>query len=112
MEKQAEISMIRKHRVGTITLGIGMIGIGSLFLGHMIFPLISYAWVYKVWPVILIILGIEILLANSNKQKEFIYDKTAIVLIALLVLFAIFLAIIGYGIESGMTYENGIYIDW
>ncbi len=111
MEK-TKINMIRKHRVGTITLGIGMIGIGSLFLGHMFFPMISYVWVYKVWPVILIILGIEILLANSNKQREFIYDKTAIILVGLLVLFAIFLAILGYGIEAGMAYENGIYIDW
>lgn len=112
MEKQAENNITRKHRVGTITLGAGMIGVGSLFLGHMIFPDLSYTWVYKVWPVILIMLGVEILFANSKKEKEFIYDKTAIMLVAFLVLFTMSLAFLGYGIEAGMAYKEGVFINW
>lgn len=91
----------RVHRVGTITLGICLIIIGGLFLAHMAFPEISYVFIYKLWPIVFIILGIEILLANfKSKLGEFVYDKTAIILVAGLIMFSMLMAIIGMAIES------------
>jgi len=52
----------------------------------------------------LIILGIEVLVANVRSDKvEFIYDKGAVFLMIMLSLFALFMATVDYGIQN-----NGI----
>lgn len=94
----------RIHKVGTITLGIGLVGIGALFLAHMFLPEMSYEFIYKVWPVIFILLGIEILLANGRRNGEFVYDKTAIGLVAFLIIFSMFMAVIGFAVETSTRY--------
>jgi len=53
------------HRVGTITLGVTMVSIGILYLIQIFWGGIEYAWICKLWPVIFILLGVEILLANA-----------------------------------------------
>ena len=68
------------HKVGTITLGVTMVAIGVLYLAQIFFGVAEYGWICKLWPVIFILLGVEILLANARKNGEFIYDKTGIVL--------------------------------
>lgn len=104
-QKECNNKHYRTHRVGTVTLGISLVGIGVLFLLHMFFSEISYQFIYKVWPVIFILLGIEILLANGkSKEKEFVYDKTAICLVAFLMIFAMLMAVIGFGLESSTWY--------
>lgn len=99
----------RTHRVGTITLGIGLVGVGALFLAHMFLPEMSYEFIYKVWPVIFILLGIEILLANGRRNVEFVYDKTAIGLVAVLIVFSMFMAVIGFAVETGTKYYEQEY---
>lgn len=102
----------RIHRVGTVTLGLILIGVGCLFLGHMFFPAITYSFIYKVWPIALIILGLEILLANGKSGiKEFVYDKTAIVLVAFLIMFTVLMAIIGVAMESERWYYQQQYAE-
>ena len=86
--------MNKTHRVGTITLGGLLIAFGLLFLLKLFINTISYAVIFKLWPIIFIFLGIEILVANfKQKGTTLIYDKTAFVLIVLLSFFAMGMSI-------------------
>ena len=81
----------RTHRVGTITTGIMLIGFGVLFILHLFLSTISYEFIFKLWPLTLIGLGVEILLANFAKDKV-IYDKGAVILMMLVTFFAMGMA--------------------
>lgn len=83
------------HRVGTITLGVTMISIGVIFLVQLFFDVLDYGWIWKLWPVIFIMLGVEVLLANAGKKRQFVYDKAGIVLTFLLTGFAVGMAVVG-----------------
>ncbi len=88
MEKE---NSIRVHRVGTITTGLSMIIFGVLFLLHGFGYMISYEMIFHLWPIMLIGLGIELLLANMIRRK-FVYDKGAIVLLIVMTFFVIGMA--------------------
>lgn len=77
----------RVHRVGTMTLGVGLIIFGGLFLLKIFFPVIDFLMIYRLWPSILILLGIEVLL--SCRKSNIIYDKWGIVILVCLVSFAL-----------------------
>lgn len=93
---------VRVHRVGTVTFGCILIVFGSLFLAHVFIPVLSYAFIFRLWPFILILLGVEVLVGNCRagraEQSEgelrfrFEYDKTAIVLMVCLTMFAMVMA--------------------
>jgi UDP-N-acetylmuramyl pentapeptide phosphotransferase/UDP-N-acetylglucosamine-1-phosphate transferase len=97
------LKMTKTHRVGTITLGGMLITFGTLFLLRIFVTTISYHIIFKLWPIIFILLGIEVLLANF-KQKEvtLVYDKTAFALIIILSFFAMGMSIA----EFAMTQIN------
>lgn len=82
---------IRTHRVGTITTGISLIAFGVMFLLHLFMNSISYDLIFKLWPIIMIGLGIEILLSSFSSQK-IIYDKAAVVLMFFVAFFAMGMA--------------------
>ena len=90
---------IRVHRVGSITAGMAMIVFGILFILHVCFGLISYEIIFKLWPFILVGLGIEVLLSNLADWK-FVYDKAAIFLLIVVTFFAVCMA----GIDVVFTY--------
>ena len=94
---------MRTRRVGSITCGSLMIIFGMLFLVHMFYPALSLTVIMKLWPVILIALGAEMVLANlhrSGKETEALkYDKGAIFLTFLLTCFAMVMGIIEYAME-------------
>lgn len=97
--------MMRTHRVGTITLGCMLIVFGALLMLHLLLPVLSYGFIFSLWPVILIMLGIEVLIANVNSQKvNFIYDKGAVFLMVLLSFFAVFMAMA----ENAVRYHRFI----
>ncbi len=84
---------MRTHRVGTVTLGIGLIVFGLLFIARIIIKSITYELTFNLWPVIFILLGSEILVGYfMDKEGKMIYDKAAIFLIFILALFAMFMA--------------------
>ncbi|PXV96019.1 hypothetical protein C8E03_101652 [Lachnotalea glycerini] len=84
---------MRVHKVGTITLGIVLVVFGLLFLAHMLIPSFHYELIFKLWPIILIILGLEVLLVNAKSRNEtFIYDKGAIFLIIIISFFSMSMA--------------------
>jgi hypothetical protein len=87
--------MTRTHRVGTFTLGSILVAFGTLFLLHLFIPAIAYHVIFKVWPIIFIFLGIEILIANfTQKGEKILYDTTAFALIILLSFFAMGMALV------------------
>ena len=81
----------RNDRVGTITTGISLIAFGVMFLLHLFVNAISYELIFKLWPVIMIGLGIEVLLSSFSKEK-IIYDKAAVILMFFVAFFAMGMA--------------------
>jgi UDP-N-acetylmuramyl pentapeptide phosphotransferase/UDP-N-acetylglucosamine-1-phosphate transferase len=95
--------MTKSHRVGTLTLGGMLITFGILFLLRLFIAGITFSIIFKLWPLIFVFLGIEILLANfTQKDNKLVYDKTAIALIVILSFFAMGMAIT----EFCMEYAN------
>ncbi len=93
---------MRMHRVGTFTLGAGLIIFGILFIIRIFTNIISYQMVFKLWPVIFILLGCEILVGNfKEKEGNIIYDRSAIFLIMILSFFAMGMAEMQYIFENG-----------
>lgn len=91
---------MRTHRVGTITFGCILMLFGILFLVHMFLPDLSYDIIFRLWPCIFIILGIEVLLSNVTlKNTTFVYDKTSIFLLIVLTFFAITMALVEMAIQ-------------
>ena len=82
---------IRIHRVGTITTGCTLIAAGVLFVIHTFLNIISYEMIFRLWPIILIGLGFEVLAANFSKER-IVYDKAGVVLLFLVVFFAMGMA--------------------
>ena len=77
----------RVHRVGTITLVVGLVLFGGLFLLKIFLPAIDFFMIYRLWPVILILLGMEVLL--SSRKNNIVYDKCGIVILVCLISFAL-----------------------
>ena len=106
MEKE---KIVRTHRVGTVTFGCLLILFGVLFLAHVFVPWLHYEYVFRLWPLIFIFLGIEVLVGNYRASKtgtegkgtespetRFVYDKTAILLTVCLTFFGMVLAMMDY----------------
>ena len=104
-----EKKVMRTHRVGTITFGLGLVLFGSLFLIHLFVPVLDYRIIFHLWPCLFILLGIEVLVANGRHTKDFLYDKTAIVLIVLLSLFT---TIMGGADWIMQTYSHYVALYW
>ncbi|WP_026663636.1 hypothetical protein [Butyrivibrio proteoclasticus] len=93
---------IRVHRVGSITTGLFMIALGVSFILHLFFGLISYEMIFRLWPFMIIGLGIELLISNFLTDK-IIYDKAAIFLMIVIAFFAMGMA----GADWCFTYLSG-----
>lgn len=92
METKDKEMTYRSHRVGSVTAGLSMIGFGVMFLLHLFFDLVDYQLMFSLWPVILILLGVELLLSNFSKKK-IVYDKAAVFLLIIMTFFTIGMAI-------------------
>ena len=82
---------VRTHRVGSITTGFAFIAFGVMFILHLFLDVISYDVIFKLWPLILIGLGVEVL-ASNLKPESVVYDKAALVLMFFLAFFAMCMA--------------------
>lgn len=92
MEMKDNVVTYRSHRVGSVTAGLSMVGFGVMFLLHLFFDLVEYQMLFSLWPVILILLGLELLLSNFS-SKKIVYDKAAIFLLILMTFFAMGMAV-------------------
>ncbi|GAA0063377.1 hypothetical protein CF067_11120 [Clostridium sporogenes] len=81
--------MLRGRRVGTLTAGIILVVFGVIFLLRLVTANINIYLIASLWPIILVLLGIEIIVAYIiNKEEKMKYDFGAIVLVIILVFFA------------------------
>lgn len=97
--------MLKGRRVGTFTAGIVLIIFGVMFLLRLIFKFINFSIILSLWPLILVFLGIEIIVAYIiNKEEKIKYDASAIVLIIILSFFAMSMA----GMEFLMTHLSDL----
>lgn len=91
---------MRMRRVGGFTCGVVLVAFGVMLLLHSFIPALTYRLIFSFWPVILIILGVELLIANAvscskgdedcqeKKHVEFKYDMAAIALIFVVAVFS------------------------
>lgn len=97
--------MTKTHRVGTITLGGMLITFGLLFLLRIFITALSFDIIFKLWPLIFIFLGGEILIANfQQKEEKLVYDKNAFALIIILSFFAMGMSIVEFIMENVNTH--------
>lgn len=82
------INMKKIHRIGTITFGVTLVTAGLLFLAHTFLPGLEYIMIFRLWPCIFIMLGLEILWGSRKDEAEFKYDVSAIILMLILIFFA------------------------
>lgn len=101
MEEKKEV---RVRRIGTITFGSMLVIFGLLFLVHMFVPQLTYVWIFRLWPVIFIALGTEILVAGFGKEEKRVYDGMAMFLLAFLTVFAMGMAVVDTGIQYWQQY--------
>ena len=82
--------MLKGRRVGTLTAGIILVVFGVMFLLRLVTTNINISLIASLWPLILVLLGIEIILAYIiNKEDKMVYDFSAIILVIILTFFAL-----------------------
>lgn len=99
---------MKTRRVGSLTCGIVLVLVGVLCLVHIFYPALHYEYILRGWPIILIMIGVELLLANAyhSENVEIKYDAAAIVLVFLLVIFAVCMGFLEYIAEH---YQECLY---
>lgn len=93
---------LRTRRVGSVTFGLTLILFGVLFFLHTVMPSLHYEVIFQFWPVVFILLGVEILVENhrSNAEKcRFVYDFPAILMLVIMLLFAMVMAAAEFSIN-------------
>lgn len=103
---------IRIRRVGSVTFGVVLVVTGVLFLLKVFFPALDYLMIFRFWPVILILLGVEVLFGTGHKtfevlngqgkvieQSKTVYDIAAIFLTMALTGFAICMGLLDYAVR-------------
>lgn len=78
----------RVRRVGTVSLGIALIFVGALMVAAVFLPAVSVLEVLKFAPLILIVLGIEVLVYSTRPDVRLKYDFLSMFLCFLLVVAA------------------------
>lgn len=95
-----------RRKVGSLTLGCMLIFYGVLFLVHLFTNAVSYELIFRLWPVMFLMLGTEVLLSALPKSGEhFKLDAASVVLLCLLILFAMAMA----GVDVAMHWSREMY---
>ena len=61
---------MRSRKIGVFTLGIALIAFGVLFMVRVFVPWFDYIRVLQFWPVVLILLGVEVLIAALLPKRD------------------------------------------
>ena len=86
---------MKVKRVGTVTFGLSLISIGALFIVNIFVSSFSVREALKFWPVILVMLGIEILASlalGNRKNTQLKFDWVSMLLTVFMVLFSMAMA--------------------
>ncbi|MDE6603838.1 MAG: DUF5668 domain-containing protein [Lachnospiraceae bacterium] len=98
---------LRTRRVGSVTFGLTLILFGVLFLIHTVMPSLHYEMIFQFWPVVFVLLGIEILVENhksNTDQCKFVYDFPAVLMLVVMLLFAMVMAAAEFSLQY---YQRG-----
>lgn len=76
------------RRVGTFTFGVTLVACGLWMLLSLLLPDLDLLWVLKLSPLVLVLLGVEVLLA-ARKNSAIKYDWVGMLLCTLTVLTAL-----------------------
>ncbi|MDE6405921.1 MAG: DUF5668 domain-containing protein, partial [Lachnospiraceae bacterium] len=98
---------LRTRRVGSVTFGLTLILFGVLFLIHTVMPSLHYEMIFQFWPVVFVLLGIEILIENhksNTDQCKFVYDFPAVLMLVVMLLFAMVMAAAEFSLQY---YQRG-----
>ncbi|MDE7357861.1 MAG: DUF5668 domain-containing protein, partial [Lachnospiraceae bacterium] len=93
---------LRTRRVGSVTFGLTLILFGVLFLIHTVMPSLHYEMIFQFWPVVFVLLGIEILVENhksNTDQCKFVYDFPAVLMLVVMLLFAMVMAAAEFSLQ-------------
>ncbi len=84
---------MRTHKVGTLTLGCMLVLFGVLFLVHLFTGYMSFQFIFRLWPVMFLMLGAEVLLsAIPTRRFQFTFSAGSVVLLIVMMIFALFMA--------------------
>ena len=61
---------MKSRKIGVLTLGVSLIAFGVLYLLRVFTPGWNYLTVLRFWPFVLILLGVEVLLAALLPRPE------------------------------------------
>ena len=100
---------MKGRRVGTLTLGIALVMTGIAYLTAAFAPAaMNLAFLLKLWPVVLVLLGAEVLAAYFiNKEERLRYDGWAVFLTFCLIGFAWCLAVVELALGCGGEWGFG-----
>jgi len=103
--------MLNGRRAGTLTAGITLVVAGALFLASRFTDRIDYAFILSLWPVVLILLGIEVIAAYVlNREDKIKYDGWAVLLTAGMCFFAFCMAIAEFVADHFYEIDHGLRI--
>lgn len=89
------------RRVGTLTTGIILVVFGIMFLMRIVFKNINYDIIISLWPVVFILLGIEVIASYVvNKQEKIRYDAWGIFLVIIMSFFSMAMAAVQIVIQN------------
>ncbi len=101
----------KMRRVGTFTMAICLIAIGTLLVLYVVLPGLDYLTILRFSPLVLVLLGLEILVANiRNKDGGLRYDWLGVLICILLIggtlLTAAVPAVFQQGVQAYRTSER------
>lgn len=75
----------RERRVGAFTFGAVLVTYGVLYLIKIFWGGLTYSFLFRLWPIIFIMLGCEILFSLVDKGVKIKIDYASVILMFLLV---------------------------
>lgn len=93
-------------RVGRVTFGITLVLIGVLIILQLFLDIQIVKYVTMFWPVILIILGIEVIYYSKKEYLDIKYDAAGIILTFIVLIVASIFSLITYGVDKITSYNK------
>lgn len=92
--------MNKKRRVGSLTAGLVLVVFGVMFLLRPFVQTLNYQVIFSCWPLILILLGLELLFCHfTNGEEKLRYDGAAVFLVLVMAGFALAMGTIEFVME-------------
>ncbi len=92
--------MNKKRRVGSLTAGVVLVAFGVMLLLRPFVEALNYQVILSCWPVILILLGLEMLFCHFTAGEEKLrYDAAAIFLVFIMTGFALTIGTVEFVME-------------